>query len=138
MIVFDDIFKWEGPDEGCPGCEGCHNSDSDAVWLISCKLKIVDLQKAIPQATPMKTHLVLAEDISDGPTRRICAESLGRKIFKEFDLDIRRTLWVEYDPMLKEGHHVADFRPGYHDGQEMIYTINWRPLLPGEKEFLAL
>ena len=136
MIIYDGIFKWEGPDQGCSGCEACHNSD--AVWLISCRLKIIDLQKASLGTLPLKRHMVVAQDVSNGPTRRICAESLGRRIFKEFNLDIRRTLWVEHDPRLRQGHHVALFTPAYHDGDELIYTITWRPLLDGEKELLNL
>ncbi|MCG8471387.1 MAG: hypothetical protein MI742_05965 [Desulfobacterales bacterium] len=134
MLIYDGIFKWEGPDAGCSGCEACHNTD--ALWLISCKLKIVDLASALEGTIPFKRHLVLAEDISEGPLRRICAESLGRRIFKAFNLDIRRTLWIEFDPKLPKRYHVAHFTPAYHDGQEIIYTIEWRPLMPGEKKLL--
>ncbi|WP_300666845.1 hypothetical protein [Desulfoluna sp.] len=81
----------------------------------------------------MKRHVVMAEDISEGPRRRICAESLGRHIFSEFNLNIKRTLWIECDPFLKETFHAAHFTPAYHDGQEIIYTIDWRPLFTAEK-----
>ena len=134
MVIFDDIYHWKGPGGGCSGCSGCESEDGPS--LITCRLRIVDLALKTPSVMHMKRHVVVAEDISEGPRRRICAESLGRHIFREFNLELKRTLWIECDPFLKEAFHVAQFTPAYHDGQEVIYAIEWRPLLSSEKKFL--
>jgi len=134
LVIYDDIYKWKGPKGGCSGCSG-YESECNP-FLITCRLRIVDLALVAPDVMHMKRHVVMAEDISDGPRRRICAESLGRHIFEEFGLGIKRTLWIECDPFLKETFHVAQFTPSYHDGLEMIYTIDWRPLLTAEKTLL--
>lgn len=134
MVIFDDIYHWRGPGGGCSGCSGFESGSGPC--LITCRLRIIDLAQGTPGVMPMKPHVVVAEDLSEGPRRRICAESLGRHIFREFNLDIKRTLWIECDPFLKEAFHVAHFDPAYHDGQEIIYTIAWRPLLASEKKLL--
>lgn len=133
-MIFDGIYRWKGPALGCDGC--CGPGSPVVPWLITCRLRIIDLATESPSVMPMKRHVVLAEDISEGPRRRICAESLGRHIYREFNLSIKRTLWIECDPFLKETFHAAHFTPAYHDGQEVIYTITWRPLLPAEKTAL--
>lgn len=134
MLIYDDIYRWNGPQGGCRECAGQDGQSSPC--LITCRLRIIDLAADTPFAMPLKRHVVLAEDISEGPRRRICAESLGRHIFRTFDLCIRRTLWIECDPFLKEAFHAAHFTPAYHDGDETIYTITWRPLLHAEKNTL--
>ena len=136
MIIFDDIYEWKGPEDACRGCSGY--GDNGGPCLITCRLRILDLSASTesPSVAQLKQHVVMAEDLSQGPRRRICAESLGRHIFLQFKLDIRRTLWIEFDPFLKESYHVAQFTPAYHDGLEVVYTINWRTLLPLEKMLL--
>ncbi|VVS95175.1 hypothetical protein DBB_47520 [Desulfoluna spongiiphila] len=134
LVIYDDIYQWKGPEGGCKECAA--GDTRHTPWLITCRLRIIDLAPGTTSVMPLKRHVVLAEDISDGPRRRICAESLGRHIFCEFNLSIKRTLWIECDPFLKEAFHAAHFTPAYHDGEETIYTITWRPLLHAEKNTL--
>jgi hypothetical protein len=134
LVIYDDIYHWKGPGCECSGCSVYGSESSPS--LITCHLRIVDLALKTPSVMHMKRHVVVAEDISEGPRRRICAESLGRQIFRDFNLELKRTLWIECDPFLKETFHVAQFTPAYHDGLEMIYTIDWRPLLSSEKILL--
>ncbi len=131
MIIFDEIYRWKGPEDGCKGCMGYEAKEG--LCLLTCHLCIIDLFSPTTPVMPMRRHVVIAEDLSQGPLRRICAESIGRHIFDRFHLEIKRTLWIECDPFLKEIFHVAQFTPTYHDGNETIYTINWRPLLVSEK-----
>ena len=123
MLIYDNIYTWEGPDH-----------KDHVLWLISCHLWIIDLSLSHPGLTFLKPRIVVASDVNDGPRRRICAETIGQHIYKEFQLDIRRTLWVEYDPAIPGRLMAAHLKPRYHDGQEMIYSIQWRKLMDSEKE----
>lgn len=119
MIVYNDIFTWE------------KKSGDETLWLSSCQLWVIDRSKS-EKISLLKPFIVVASDQSPGPGRRICAETIGRQIFKEFDIDIRRTLWVEYDPDTLQKLMVAQFTPKYHDGIETIFSINWRRLHKNE------
>lgn len=126
MLIFNDTYSWKGPG----------TSDDSALWLLSCRLWIIDLRVSSPDLTYFKPVIVVAMDISDGPKRKICAESLARRIYKDFNLDIRRTLWVEYDPGIPEKLFVATMEPRYHDGIEMVYSIHWRKLFDSELKII--
>ncbi|MBU1169875.1 MAG: hypothetical protein KKD44_09975 [Proteobacteria bacterium] len=125
MLIYDDIYTWEGPAHG-----------DQALWIMTCHLWIIDLSLSHPEIVFIRPTIVVASDISDGPRRKICAETLGRQIYLDFHLDIRRTLWVEYDPSLPAKMTVAYMKPRYHDGQEMIYSIQWRNPMNTEKDMI--
>lgn len=125
MLIYDNIYTWEGPDHG-----------DHVLWLISCHLRIIDLSLSHPNLTFLKPKIVVATDVNEGPKRKICAETLGRQIYKEFQLDMNRTLWAEYDPFLPSRIMAAQLKPKYHDGNEIIYSINWRKLLPSERDII--
>lgn len=126
MLIFNDKFTWEGP-----------VSEGENLWLRSCHLWVIDLSVNDPNLFHLKPVIVIAYDQSCGLKRKICAETLGKQVFLDFNLDIKRTLWVEYTPDSKETLWVASFTPKYHDGSEMIYTINWRKPLLAEKEIIC-
>lgn len=115
MLIFNDIFTWKGP-----------ITDNENLWLKSCRLWVIDLAAPGSNVEYLRPVIIVAKDISTGPKRKICAETLGKQIFSEFNLDIKRSLWVEYDPDTTRKCMVAVFKPKYHDGSEMIYSIEWR------------
>lgn len=115
MLIFNDKFTWKGP-----------VANKDYLWLQSCHLWIIKLAATDNNVSYLKPVIVVATDHSSGPKRKICAETLGKQIFSNFNLDIKRTLWVEYDPDTKSKFMVALFTPKYYDGSEMIYSIQWR------------
>lgn len=125
MLIYDDTYTWEGPDV-----------DEHALWLLTCHLWIIDLSLSHPGIVFIRPKIVVASDMSQGPRRKICAETLGRQIYREFKLDIKRTLWVEYDASLPSKMAVADLKPKYHDGREIIYSIQWRQLMKTEIDII--
>lgn len=126
MLIFDDTYTWEGPDVG-----------DQALWLLTCHLWIIDLSLSHPTLAFIRPKIVVAADLSQGPKRKICAETLGRQIYRDFHLDITRTLWVEYDPSLPSKMAVAVLKPKYHDGRETIYAIQWRKLMKTELDLIG-
>lgn len=125
MLIYDDTYTWEGPEY-----------EDHALWIMSCHLWIIDLGLSHPDVEFIKPKIIIAQDQTDGPKRRICAETLGRQIYSDFNLDIKRTLWVEYDPDLPAKAAVAELKPKYHDGRETIYSIQWRKLMKSEKDII--
>mgnify|MGYP000887703752 FL=1 len=126
MLIYDDIYTWEGP----------HDRRDHVLWLISCHLRIIDLTLSYPGISFLKPKIVVASDVTEGPKRKICAETLGRQIYKAFNLDMKRTLWAEYDPFLPNRIMAAHMKPRYHDGSELIYSISWRSLQSAERELI--
>ncbi len=126
MLIYDGIYTWEGP----------HDHSDHVLWLISCRLWIIDLSLSHPHLTFLRPVIVVASDENEGPKRKICAETLGRQIYKSFNLDMKRTLWAEYDPFLPNRIMAAHMKPKYHDGSEIIYSIGWRRLLAGERDVI--
>lgn len=124
MLIYNDVFTWEKK-----------AGDDQTLWLNSCNLWVIDLSKS-ENVCHLKPYIVIASDLTPGPKRKICAETIGKEIFTVFDLDIKRTLWVEYDPDTRFKLMVARFYPKYHDGIETIFSIAWRRLLDNEAEII--
>lgn len=125
MLIYNNIYTWQGPE-----------LDESVLWLISCRLWVIDLSLSNPGILFLKPKIVVASDLNEGPRRKICAESLGKQIYTDFKLDINRTLWIEYDPDLPSKLAVAMLKPKYHDGIEVIYSIDWRKTLQSEAEII--
>lgn len=125
MLIYNNTYTWKGPE-----------IEKSLLWLISCRLWIIDLSLSNPDVLFLKSKVVVASDLNDGPKRKICAESLGKQIYTDFNLDIRRTLWIEYDPALPSKLAVAVLKPKYHDGLELIYSIDWRKLMEFEVDIV--
>lgn len=123
MLIYDDIYTWKGP----------YGHSERALWMVSCRLWIIDLSLSYPDVIFLKPKIVVASDTGEGPGRKVCAETLGRHIYKAFNLDMKRTLWAEFDPHLPGRILAAQMIPGYHDGSEIIYAISWRDLMQSER-----
>lgn len=126
MLIYNDIFTWKGP-----------KTDKETLWLKSCHLWIIDLSAPNNNVEYLKPVLIVAMDKSDGPKRKICAEILGKQIFSDFNLDMKRTLWVEFDPDTTNKIMAANFKPKYHDGSELIYSIEWRAVTDFELNIIT-
>ncbi len=126
MLIFNDKFTWKGPVAG-----------KDNLWLNSCHLWVIDFTSTDKSILYLKPVIIVAMDLNNGPKRKICAETLGKQIFSDFNLDIKRTLWIEYDPGTKSKFMAAFFTPKYYDGLEMIYSIQWRVISEHERGIIS-
>ena len=127
MLIYNDIFSWDVPSS---------IEKEQSLWLRSCMLRIIDQSKTNLTLLHLKPVIVVASDLNNGPKRKICAETLGKHIFNSFKLDMKRTLWVEFDPSTQYKLMAATFAPKYHDGNELIYSITWRKLLVNETDII--
>jgi len=102
------------------------------------RLRIIDLALNQPDVKHLKPIVVVASQSDEGIFKTTCAESLGRRIFRDFDLDINEVLWIEHFPTKPGQMYVANFTPKHYLGPEIFYNIDWRPIRTNELESIKL
>ena len=126
MIVFDGTYMLER--KGDPGANPAHA----CAW----RVKIIDFSSGDPLHSHIRPYAVLAFRKEGGIFKTSCAESLGKRICKDFHLNVDDVLWVEAFPDLPGGLYVAVFTPRYLDA-DLHYTVTWRPILENERAAVA-
>ena len=127
MILFDGTYRWPARGEA---------SKNRKHWAFSCRLRIIDLAIDHPDICYLKPMAVIATETNRGPFRKTCAETMGKRIFREFNLDVEKTLWIESSPDDPERMIVGIFKPKTYSGHETYYSIGWRSILPNEFELI--
>ena len=122
MLRFDGTYTLSRKDD--PG--------SQPAFACAWTVKIIDFASADPLHPYIRPVAVIAERRSGGIFKSSCAESLGRRIVGDFDLNVDELLWVESFPDMPDDLFVATFTPRYQERQTQ-YTITWRPILENER-----
>ncbi len=122
MLLFDGIYKLERKDD--PGANPAHA----CAWHV----KIVDLSLSDPNHPHIRPFALLAKAQEGGFFKTSCAESLGKRILSDFNLQVKDLLWVETFAHLPDDMYVAVFTPRYHDALTN-HTVSWRPILENER-----
>ena len=122
MIVFDGIYMLERKED--PGASPAH--------ACSWRVKIVEFSSGVPLHLHIRPHAVLAFRTEGGIFKSSCAESIGKRICKDFDLKVEDVLWVEAFADLPGALYVAVFTPRYQN-PDVEYTVTWRPILKNEQ-----
>lgn len=126
MIVFDGTYMLERKED--PGMSPAHA----CAW----RVKIIDWSSGDPQHSHIRPYAVLAFRQEGGIFKTSCAESLGKRVCRDFDLNVEDLLWVEAFPDLPGVLYVAVLKPRYHD-TDIHYSVNWRPILENERAAVA-
>jgi hypothetical protein len=105
-------------------------------WPYAWRVRIINRSISNPEITHLRPYIVFATPSGDGIFKTNCAESLGKKICRDFNLDVSGILWVEKLQENNENLLVAVFTPKEHFGTDVFYTVNWRPIRPNEYEIL--
>ncbi|MBU0987151.1 MAG: hypothetical protein KKH68_07845 [Proteobacteria bacterium] len=126
MIFFDGTYRLQRQEDA--------PSSSIGKWACSWRLRIVDLSMNQPDIKHLRPYIVVATQTGQGLFKTTCAESLGKRICRDFDLDISQILWVEHFPGEPDRMYVASFRPKSFFGPEIFYSIDWRPIRTNEIE----
>ena len=101
-------------------------------WAYAWRVRIINLSISLPEVRHLWPFVVFVSPAGDGIFKTNCAESLGKNICRDFDLDIRQVLWMEHFPDAPEEIYTAVFRPQSYYGPEMFYDVGWRPIRPNE------
>lgn len=128
MILHDFIYEWDGktrsgekPVSWWPGSYhvkilklGADNENISYLFSTAVLLKNARTQK--PLNTSLKNYL----------------HNFAKKISKEYDLNIKNTLWIELDDTIR----VAILNPDPRPVPETLYSISWRSIRPNELELI--
>ncbi|MDY6879493.1 MAG: hypothetical protein SV686_04535 [Thermodesulfobacteriota bacterium] len=127
MIIYDGQYSWTGrKDKHRPHKPVCW-------WPGSCRLTIADLSKDKPDLLMLKPIIVLAADPQEGYTVGNRYQDLIRTVCREFGLDENKVLWIRYNPAGPDEMQVAVIVPETRVGDEVLYSVTWRDLMPREK-----
>ncbi len=124
MILYDGTYRLDGTKST--------KLKSAKSKLFSWHLRIIDFALSQPDIRHLKSIAVVAIPTDHGLFKTNCAESCGKKICKNFNLDVNKILWVECFPDEPEHMYVAIFKPKYYFGTEIFFQISWRPIMLNE------
>ena len=125
MILFDGTYRLQRQENSPPKPIGR--------WACSWRLRIIDFSFNQPDVQHLRPNVVVATQTGEGIFKTTCAESLGKRICRDFDLKIDEILWIEHYPD-EPALYVATFKPKSYFGTEIFYAIDWRPIRPNELE----
>jgi hypothetical protein len=126
MIIYDDIFSWEGWGGRLRLASG------------ECRLRIFDIQKGKGGEPPhLRPIIVLVSDIAESRMSvRSCTGHIATNVTRQFNIEHDRMLYIEYYPQTAYGEHdehiipekydVVDFT--WHEGRAI--EPKWRTLKP--------
>ncbi len=129
MILHDFIYEWDG--------KSTAGEKPISWWPGSYHVKIVKLgadKNNISYLVPMAVILKNARTQPSlmNTSLKNYIHNFARKLSKEYDLDLNKTLWIEIDDKIR----VAVLTPVQKSVPEIIYSIAWRPIRPNELEMI--
>ena len=125
MILFDGTYRLQRQEDASKKIIGkCACS-----WWV----RIIDFSIDRPEVRYLKPYVIIATQTGEGIFIATCAESLGKRIYRDFNLKVYETLWIENYPH-EQALYVAAFKPKSYFGTDILYHIDWRPILANEFE----
>jgi len=90
LILFDGTYRLQRQGNSPPKPIG--------KWACSWRLRIIDFSFNQPDVQHIRPYVVVATHTSEGIFKTTCAESMGKRICRDFDLKIDDILWIEHYP----------------------------------------
>ena len=130
MLIYDGTYRLPADD--------IQRSAPISRWTCAWRVRIVDRALAQPEVKHLKPHIVLANQVGGQVSLNSCAESIGRKICRDFNLAVEKAFWVESFPNRPDQWYLATFASGSSFGLDKSYKISWRPIRPNEIDSLKI
>ena len=128
MILFDGKYGWSG--------KKLSKRNPISWWAGAYWLKIIDLSKSKPGVVVLKPIVVIVSDTGEGASATNCAPDLVKSVCHDFNLEIKKVLWIEYHSETPPYLDVAKFMPMAEIHEETLYTVSWRSIRPNELEMI--
>jgi hypothetical protein len=128
MIIYDGIYRM--PDETTQGFQ------PRSQWAYAWQVRIINLNLSQTTVEHLRSRIVVVNQTGSKTCLTSCTESIGKKISRDFDLDVSRVLWVEHFPNNQKQWLVAAFKPKSSFGPDFTYHIQWRPIRPNEIDLI--
>jgi hypothetical protein len=120
VIFFDGTYRLKPLDQEEPA--------PISEWTCAWRVRIINFALSRPDVQYLRPIVLYAAQTGDCPLRTTCAESLGKRICRDFDLKIDQILWVEQLPKQNEDYFVATFIQRPHMGPSPHDSVSWRPI----------
>jgi hypothetical protein len=127
LILFDGTYRLERRED--------KSSNGDRKRACSWRLRLFDFSISHPDVKHLRPYAVVATQTGEGIFKTTCAESLGKRICRDFNLEIDGILWIEHYPD-EPALYVAMFKPTSYFDNEIFYSIDWRPIRPNELQLI--
>lgn len=129
MIIYDGIYKWDGKQRGgeTPVCW----------WPGEYRIRIIKLNSGTSKIHFLKEHAVLCLNMGKGTSIQNYVQNFARIISEKYQLQIEKTLWVEFLKIPREEIVVANMNRVAGISGKGLFKPSWRPILPNEKEILS-
>ena len=123
MILFDGTYSFQGSEFS--------TTDPPKEWSHYWRVRIIDFSKSLPDVKHLIPFGVVGIPGGTSLIKTSCAESIGRKISEDFELEVKKVLWIEYFPDEPKGLYVAALNEKYIEN-DVYFQIGWRPIRPNE------
>ena len=123
MIYFDGTYRLKPLDE---------KSVPIRKWQNAWRVRIIDLALSRPDVKFLRSKIVIAVRTGGKTLKTTCAESLGKRILRDFQLNAQEILWVEQLPEDPPRFYAAAFTSRPYMGSESYDSVAWRPVLDNE------
>lgn len=107
-------------------------------WSCAWRVRIIDRDLAQPEIKHLKPYIVLANQVGGQMSFSSCAESVGKRICRDFNLTVEKIFWVEHFPNRSHQWYAATFTIQSYFGPDKNYKISWRTVRPNEIESLKV
>jgi len=124
LIFYDGIYRLQRK-------SGSVSQDTDK-YSCAWRIRIIDFALSRPDVRHIRPIAVVITYVDEFLFKTNCAESMGRRICRDFNLDAGKLLWVEQDPDDSTNMYVASFKPKPYFCFEKYYYVDWRPILGNE------
>ena len=125
MIFFDGTYRLAtGPDSG---------ADAIRSRIDGWRVRIINLSVSHFEVAYLRPFIVVVTSSGETVPAVSCAECLGKRIFRDFDLAVSQTLWVES----RADVFVATFSPQSQFGPDISYAVSWRSIRPDELDMVS-
>ena len=124
LIYFDGTYRLKPIDQEPP--------KPIREWTCAWRVRIINYSMSQPEVQHLRPIAIYAVQTGGGHLKTTCAESLGKRICRDFDLDIYHILWVEQIGNVQENFFVATFIQRPYMGPESYDSVSWRPIHQNE------
>ncbi|NOX32811.1 MAG: hypothetical protein GXP56_03605 [Deltaproteobacteria bacterium] len=124
MILHDFIYEWDG--------KSTDGKKPVAWWPGSYHVKIIKLAADNKNISYLVSTVVILKNARThaamNTSLRNYIHNFAKKISRDYDLSIHKTMWIELDDKIR----VAMLSPDQKVIPEILYSISWRPIRPNE------
>lgn len=128
MVLHDFIYEWDGKTKT--------GEKPVSWWPGSYHVKIIKLSTDDSNVSYLVPYAVLLKNARINTTMNTSIKNyihnFAQKISKEYNIDMKKTLWIEVDDAIQ----AIRISPDPKLTTATLYDISWRPIRPNELEMI--